>query len=153
MEDNKFLFFFGAVLVVFLGLPVVLQAARGGPAKAGAPGTPAGAAEAPAQPPKEPPLLNEGNLIGTEWEADVQGFPVTVSLAAGGVVYASHPMAKQVYGVDYLEGRWQVNYEKVKMFMSFGGKDYEFDFEIIGSKLFYHNPELKGKLGEVKRLR
>ena len=37
--------------------------------------------------------------------------------------------------------------------MSFGGKDYEFDFEVIGSKLFYHNPALKGKLGEVKRLR
>ena len=100
MEDNKFLFFFGAVLVVFLGLPVVLQAARGGPAKAGAPGAPAGVAEAPAQPAKEPPLLNEGNLIGSEWEADVQGFPVKVSLAAGGVVYVSHPMAKQLYGVD-----------------------------------------------------
>lgn len=153
MEDNKFLLVFGAVLVVFLGLPIVMQAVRGGPATAGTPGTPAETAAAPAQPAKEPPLLNEGNLIGSEWEADVQGFPVKVSIAAGGIVYASHPMAKQLYGVDYVEGRWRVNHDKMKMSLSFGGKDYEFDFEIVGSKLFYHNPSLKGRLGEVKRLR
>lgn len=153
MEDNKFLLVFGAVLVVFLGFPIVMQAARGGKPTATAAGTPVAGAEAAAQPAKAPPLLNEANLVGSEWEADVQGFPIKVTVAAGNVVYASSPMAKQLYGVDFVEGRWHVNYDKMNMVVSFGGKEYQFDFEIIGDKLFYHNPNLKGKLGEVKRFR
>jgi len=55
MEDNKFLLVFGAVLVVFLGFPIVMQAARGGKPAATAAGTPAAGAEAAAQPAKAPP--------------------------------------------------------------------------------------------------
>ena len=62
-------------------------------------------------------------------------------------------MAKQLYGVDYVEGKWSINYDKMHMSAAFGGKEQTFDFEIIGDKLWYRNPNLKGGLGEVKRFR
>lgn len=153
MEDNKFLLVFGAVLVVFLGLPMVMQAVRGGESTAPPSVAPAAAMEPPAQPSKEPPLLNEANLIGSEWETDIQGFPVKVSISAGGVAYAYHPMAKQMFGVDYIEGRWQVNYDKVVLSMPMGGQTHEFKFDINGTRLFQTTSNVKAKLGEVKRLR
>lgn len=77
MEDNKSLPIFGAILVAFLGIPVVMQAVRGGKPTQTAPG-PAGAApQSPAEPAKaRPPLLNKNNLSGSEWEVVIIGFPV-----------------------------------------------------------------------------
>lgn len=152
VEDNKFLLVFGAVLVAFLGLPIVMQAVRGGPATAGTPGALAETAATPAQPAKEPPLLNAANLIGSEWATDLDGFPIKVTLAANGVAYASSPMAKQLYGVEYVEGKWTVNYDKVNVFVAFGGKEHSYDFEIVGDKLWYLKPGA-GKPVEIKRAR
>ena len=153
MEDNKFLLIFGTVLIAFLGLPIVMQTVRGEKAAPAAAGTAAVGVANPAQPAKEPPLLNEANLIGSEWEANIEGFPVKVSISAGGVAYAYHPMAKQMFGVESIEGRWQVNYDKVTLSMPMGGQTHEFKFEISGTRLFQTKSNVQAKLGEVKRLR
>ena len=72
MEDNKFLIIFAVVLVGFLGFPIAMQVVKGKPAVEGT-----GAVAAPAAPasvPKAPPLLNEGNLINSEWQVNVENY-------------------------------------------------------------------------------
>ncbi|NLV42313.1 MAG: hypothetical protein GXY15_13970 [Candidatus Hydrogenedentes bacterium] len=153
MEDNKFLFIFGAVLIVFLGFPIVMQMIRGQKPAPAVAGDANAAPSVPAEPAKTPPLLNEGNLIGSEWEVVVYGFPTKCTLAAGGVVYASNPMAKQLYGVDYVEEKWSVTHDKMRVSGTFGGQEQVFDFEIVGDQIWHRSKELNGQLVQIKRLR
>ena len=148
MEDNKFLIIFAVVLVGLLGFPIAMQAVKGKPAAQ--PG--AAATNEPAPPPSMPPLLNEANLINSEWQVTVENYKVKITLGPGGIAYATHPMAKQVMGIEYLEGKWSVNYDKVHVATSFGGTDYSVDLQIIGDKVYYVNPKSK-KLDEVLRFR
>lgn len=148
MEDNKFLIIFAVVLVGFLGFPIVMQVVKGKPATQGAAVT----ADAPAPPPKTPPLLNEANLINSEWQVNVENYKVKITLGPGGIAYATHPMAKQVMGMEYLEGRWTINYDKIHVSTSFGGADYSVDLEIMGDKVYFVDPKSK-KMDEVQRFR
>lgn len=148
MEDNKFLIIFAVVLVGFLGFPIAMQVVKGKPATQGA----AVPVEAPAPPPSMPPLLNEANLINSEWQVTVENYKVKITLGPGGIAYATHPMAKQVMGMDYLEGRWSINYDKVHVATSFAGTDYNVDLQIMGDKVYYVDPKSK-KMDEVPRFR
>ena len=108
--------------------------------------------DAPAPPPKPPPLLNEGNLINSEWQVTVESYKIKITLGPGGIAYATHPMAKQIMGVDYLEGHWTINYDKIHVSTSFAGTDYSVDLEIVGDKIYYTDPKSK-RVSEVQRFR
>lgn len=148
MEDNKFLIIFAVVLVGFLGFPIVMQVVKGKSATPNAAVT----VDAPAPPPKPPPLLNEGNLINSEWQVTADNYKIKITLGPGGIAYATHPMAKQIMGVDYLEGRWTINYDKIHVSTSFAGTDYSVDLEIVGDKICYTDPKSK-RVSEVQRFR
>lgn len=92
MDGNKKVWIGAAVaLVVFLGLPIGLQAGR----MAG----PAPKVEMPKV--LDPPLLNADNLPGTVWEVEPQkGIKVVVTMNAGGsaVAVATNPLVRQLVG-------------------------------------------------------
>ncbi|MBW7864693.1 MAG: hypothetical protein H3C30_09810 [Candidatus Hydrogenedentes bacterium] len=133
MDSNKFLIVVAVVLVGFLGLPIVMQAVRGEQA-AGASGAGAVAPPPPAAA-KEPPRLNESNLIGTEWQVQAGDYKIKVTVAPGGLLYATHPMVKAVTGQDYIEGRWTLNYDKLQVSASLGGKEMNETLYIVGDRL------------------
>lgn len=142
--DNRLLIGFFVFLAIFLLLPIVVQQIRsvqqpagtGGDAAAPtAPGSTAQLSKIPEL--NQPPLLNEMNLIGTEWQVQVEQYKIKVTLAPGGVCYATHPLAKAITGMDYLEGRWRVDYDKFYISTSFGGKEYSTTLKISGSNLYY----------------
>lgn len=150
--DNKILIGFLVFLAAFLVLPVAMQQIRGPQAQT------AGVVAAdnktsPVSAPLDselnrPPLLNEMNLVGTEWSMTLEQYTLKVSVAAGGVIYATHPLLKAITGVDYLEGRWRLEYDKVYITASFGGKEHSITLKISGDKMYYLKD---GKYAEVKR--
>ncbi len=139
--DNRLLIGFIVFLVAFLVFPIAMQKVRQsqgpeGEQSQGTSSTPArGATENPEL--NQPPLLNEANLIGTEWMVQVEQYKVKITLAAGGVCYATHPLAKAITGVDYLEGRWRVEYDKLHVSTSFGGQEHAVTLKISGNNLYY----------------
>ena len=89
MEGNKGLGGFGILVVAFLAFPIVASKIR---AQNGIALTPATSTTSPvpavSTDPKalypelnQPPLLNEGNLIGSEWQVQVEQYKVKDSLA------------------------------------------------------------------------
>jgi len=154
MDSNKVLIGFVVLVVAFLAFPIVASKMRGQ-----APATSAGAGAVSQTVPgdsknaypelNQPPLLNEGNLIGSEWQVQVEQYKVKVTLAAGNIAYATHPMAKAMTGMDYLEGRWRVQGDRVFVNTSLGGNEYSTELRISGSKLYGFDK--KGKPTEVKR--
>lgn len=133
MDGNKKIWIGAAVaLVVFLGLPIGLQAARM-----------AGPAPTVAMPAVlEPPLLNADNLPGTVWEVEPQkGIKVVVTMNAGGsaVAVATNPLVRQLVGTDTMAGSWSVSGPKLKVSTTFRGKNYATDLTISGDKLYAPN--------------
>ena len=145
---NKVLIGFFVFLVAFLLLPVVVQQAPEGSGDGAEPGqSQKPVPEAPEL--SQPPLLNEANLIGTQWQAQIDQFVVKISVAPSGVLYATHPLAKSLTGADYLEGRWRVDYDKVYVSFSLSGREFSTVFKISGSNLYF----VEGvKYNQVERL-
>jgi len=156
MDSNRVLIGFVMVVVAFLAFPIVankMRAQNGGavlPVSSGT-STPVTAPDPEAAYPelKEPPLLNEQNLVGTEWQVQVEQYKVKVTVAPNGVAYATHPMAKALTGMDYVEGRWRVQQGKLFVNASMGGNDLSIELRIAGAKLF--TIDKRGKPTEVKR--
>lgn len=144
--DKRLLIGFFVFLGAFLVLPIALQQYRLSKMPVGAEMA-VGGVGTPAAPPADPlasvpelnqlPLLNEMNLIGTEWQIQAENYKIKVTLASGGVCYATHPLSKAIAGVDYLEGRWRVENDKFYVFTSFGGKDYNTVCKISGNNIYY----------------
>lgn len=133
MDGNKKIWIGAALaLVVFLALPIGLQAARmTGPAPKVAMPTVL-----------EPPLLNADNLPGTVWEVEPQkGIKVVVTMNAGGsaVAVATNPLVRQLVGTDTMAGSWSVSGPKLKVSTTFRGKNYATDLTISGDKLYAPN--------------
>ncbi len=156
MDSNRLLIGFVVLVVAFLAFPIVVnkmkvQNAASTPAAATAGTATAAAASAQATYPelKEPPLLNEQNLVGTVWQVQVEQYRVKITCAAGGVAYATHPMAKALTGMDYIEGRWRIQYDKLFVNTSLGGNEMAMELRIAGSKLY--SIAKNGKPTEVKR--
>ncbi len=155
MSNKVLLIGFFIFLAAFLILPIVVQQIRlskltietstggGGVTQAASTDPLADVAEI-----NQPPLLNEGNLIGTEWQVQAQQFKIKVTLASGGVCYATHPLAKNITGMDYLEGRWHVNGDTFYVSTAFGGKEYSATLKISGNNLYYIE---KGKYTKMER--
>lgn len=139
--DNKLLIGFLVFLGFFLVFPIAMQQIK----KSQSPGEQAATAGNSASSNSvtgnpelnQPPLLNEGNLIGTEWMVQVEQYKIKVTLAAGGVCYATHPLSKAVTGMDYLEGRWRVSYDQCVVSTSFGGQEHSTTLKISGNNLYY----------------
>jgi hypothetical protein len=157
MDSNKLLIGFVVLVVAFLGFPIVANkmkaqnttATATGTATAGVANTAVAAAQTQYPELKEPPLLNEGNLVGTEWQVQVEQYKVKVTIAAGGIAYATHPMAKALTGMDYVEGRWRLQHDKFFVNANLGGNDLSLELRIAGAKVY--SLDKKGKPTEVKR--
>lgn len=141
MDSNKFLIVVAAVLAAFLGLPIVMQQVKanreGAAATAPAPGqaaTPAGAPAAETMQ-REPPRLNASNIIGTEWALQADQYKLKCAIMPNGVLYVYHPMLKSMMGVDYIQGNWQLDYDKVTVTAQFGGQSFNEVVYISGDKL------------------
>ena len=154
MDSNKLLIGFVVVVVGILAFPIVANKMK--PQNAATTSSAAGSSQAALADPKnaypelnQPPLLNEGNLVGSEWQVQVEQYKVKVTLAAGGVAYATHPMAKALTGLDYVEGHWRLQYDKIIVNASLGGNEREIELRISGSKVY--SLDKKGKPTEVKR--
>ena len=157
--DNRLLIAFFIFLGAFLVLPIAMQkyqqsqmpegAAAG---VAGQAGAPAGSA-APARNPilDQPPLLNESNLIGTEWQMNLDQYKIKVTLSVGGIFYATHPLAKAITGMDYLEGRWRVEGNKLFVNTDISGKDKSIELVIAGTELYHVSS--RGKVEKIERFR
>ena len=157
MDSNKLLIGFVVVVIAFLGFPIVASKMKAQNAATPAPATSAPSAQGKsAAPPKaaypeleEPPLLNEQNLVGSEWQVQLEQYKVKVTLAAGGIAYATHPMAKALTGMDYVEGRWRIQYNKMFVNANLGGNELAIELRISGAKVY--SVGKNGKPSEVKR--
>ncbi len=139
--DNRLLIGFIVFLAAFLIFPIAMQKVR----ESQSPSEQSPAAEG--QQPKinvaeiaelnQPPLLNEQNLVGSEWQVQVEQYKVKITLAAGGIGYATHPLAKAITGMDYLEGRWRVNYDQLSISTNFAGQEHSVTLKISGSNVYY----------------
>lgn len=145
--DNRLLIWFAIFLGAFLGLPIVMQAVRGGTAlqtQGAEAGAPAASAATPAADPRlnQPPLLNERNLIGTEWLMETGQYRIKVTVAPNGVLYATNPILKSITGLDYLEGRWRIAYDKLYLQANIGGQHWAAELTISGDKIFSNDGEV-----------
>jgi hypothetical protein len=157
MDSNKVLIGFVVLIVGFLAFPIVVNKvkASGVPSAATTATAPSAtavpSAPATASDPKysEPPLLNEQNLIGSNWQFFFQNYKVKLTFAANGVGYATHPMAKALTGLDYIEGRWYVQGSKLFLKANAGGNEIDQEFLISGGRIF----QVKGgkPSGELER--
>ncbi|MCC6145736.1 MAG: hypothetical protein IT368_18165 [Candidatus Hydrogenedentes bacterium] len=139
--NNKLLIgFFGVLLVLFLGLPLVagvVQKNRGD----------SGGAAAPVE--KAPPLLKTANLTGTAWEVKTPDIPVAVTIALnpGGQAVATVPpafsaLAKQMIGTDTLMGTWKAEGAVMTASVSFKGEMKTVQCDIIGDKIYFKDKEI-----------
>ena len=142
MNKNILIGFF-VLLALFLLLPVIAQLVRtasGGGAEMGGPPPPG---------PKAEPLLNATNLTGTAWNVKTPEMPiaVTVTLNSGGQAVATvpalfAPIARQQLGTDTLTGSWSVQGSKLIASVTFQGKGFQVECDIIGDKIYYNNKEI-----------
>lgn len=139
--DNKLLVGFLIFLGFFLVFPIAMQQIKQRQApveQTAATANSVGAKAASANPElNQPPLLNEGNLIGTNWKMPQGEYTLKVSLAAGGVCYITHPLAKTMTGLDYIEARWRVSNDQAFINGQFGGKEHSYTLKISGNDLYY----------------
>ncbi|OQB43411.1 MAG: hypothetical protein BWY09_00193 [Candidatus Hydrogenedentes bacterium ADurb.Bin179] len=141
--NTKILIGFFVLLAIFLLLPVVAQIIRstgGGGGELGGPPPPG---------PKAEPLLNASNLVGTAWNVKTPEMPiaVTVTLNSGGQAVATvpalfAPIARQQLGTDTLTGNWSVQGNKLIASVTFQGKGFQVECDIIGDKIYYNNKEI-----------
>lgn len=138
--DNRLLIGFGGFLAVFLLFPFAAQIMRGGDAadddttddtivdttpKTG-----------PESIPKDPPLLNQMSIIGTEWQLIYENYKIKVTIAENGVCYATHPLLKSVTGMDYFEGRWTLNYDRMTVEARFNDEYFFRELIVSGNDLY-----------------
>ncbi len=151
MDSNKVLIGAVVAVVAFLAFPIAakkIQEARQGGAvgtsQAKSTGT-AGTVLAVAKYPEleQPPLLSESSLAGTSWALVSSNYRMKVTLAPGGVLYITHPMAKALTGLDYIEGRWRVEYNKLFVSASAAGNDVSRELRIGGNRLYSLNSDGK----------
>ncbi len=140
--NKQLLIGFGVVLaVIVLGVPVLSQVKKesGGGSSAQSSSGPAPAVGS------VPPALNASNLSGTVWEVKVQGFPIQVTLNAGGsaVAHTDSFIVKKMAGTDTLHGNWSVNGAKVTATIQIKDKTESINIDIIGDKLYYDGQEIK----------
>lgn len=141
--DNRLLIGFFVFLAAFLVFPIAMQKVRqmqtqeSGAAATGS--TQVDAKKSAANIPElnQPPLLNEYNIVGTEWQVQVEQYKIKITVYAGGVLVATHPLAKAITGMEYLEGRWRFEGDKFIVSTSFGGKEYGATLKVSGDKLYY----------------
>jgi len=134
--------------VVFLGIPILGKLAQEQKAtEKTAVATDAVKADAKGEPAValKPPLLNAGNLTNTKWQMTIEGFPVTVTLLAGGRAIAESPMLEAVAKVKQIEGTWTVNGADLTVNASAMGKSVKETVKISGDQII-----VKGK--PVQRL-
>ncbi|HOH42714.1 MAG TPA: hypothetical protein PLZ53_06320, partial [Candidatus Hydrogenedentes bacterium] len=93
----------------------------------------------------------EANLIGTEWQVQVEQYKIKVTLSAGGICYATHPLAKAITGMDYIEGRWRVENNKFFVSTALGGQEKSVELRIAGNNLYHLSA--KGRPERVERFR
>jgi len=139
--DNRLLIGFGGFLAVFLLFPIVSQmmrADKGGDKDTTVQsGGSAGAEKTGrAKIPNDPPLLNAQNLVGSEWQVVWENYKIKVTIAANGVCYATHPLMKSVTNMDYFEGRWSINYDRVIVEARFGDQYFNQELIVSGNDLY-----------------
>ena len=109
--DNRILIGFGVFLAFFLAFPFVAQIIREGRAEP-AQATASSNTQANTDPDRNlPPMLNSQNIVGTEWRVKADNYVLKVTIGPNGVCYATHPLLKSVTGMDYIEGRWRIEYD------------------------------------------
>lgn len=155
--NNKVLIGFAVFVIALLAAPMIMQVVR--PQTAATPGGGSSPSSQSNQsgglpegwPPEilEPPLLNEANLIGSEWMIVVEQYKIKVTLQPGGICYAYHPMAKALIGMDYIEGKWWIQGDRAYVSTTFGGNEYSVSLKIAGNNLWFI-PQ-KGKPEKVQR--
>jgi hypothetical protein len=138
--DNRLLIGFGAFLVVFLAFPFMAQMMKGGDAGGDAststtqvdltPKT------GPASIPKDPPLLNQMNIVGSEWQVIFENYKIKITMRENGVCYATHPLLKSVTGMDYFEGRWSMSYDRMTVEARFNDQYFFRELVISGNDLY-----------------
>ncbi len=139
--DNRLLIGFGGFLAVFLILPFAAQVMRGGTDSDVDPGAQPGLVSnqpltGPAAIPKDPPLLNQMNIIGTEWQVVYENYKIKITIRENGVCYATHPLLKSVTGMDYFEGRWALNYDRMTVEARFNNEYFFRELVISGNDLY-----------------
>lgn len=142
--NKKILAGFGLCLVALLVLPVVAQMYR---ATREAPRIDENTLAAMKE--QESPRLSEQNLVGTGWRVKTPDIPVavTIRLYADGRAVATVPpalaaVARQMLGVDTLNGSWSVQGAQVIASVEHQGKQYTVVCDIVGDRLFYQNTEI-----------
>jgi len=142
--NNKVLIGFAVLVIALLGAPMIMQVVRPQTATGNAGGgigtqnsQPGGLPEG--WPPEilEPPLLNEANLIGSEWMVMVEQYKIKVTLQPGGICYAYHPMAKTLIGIEYIEGKWWIQGDRLYVSTTFAGNEYSVSLKIAGNNLWF----------------
>ena len=140
MDNNKLLIGFVAVLIACLAFPIVAKKMQQSKQPAGSAGSTGSAIPAPPQAKypelEQPPLLNESTLTGTSWALVSDNYRMKVTLAPGGVLYITHPMAKALTGLDYIEGKWRVEYNKLYVNATAGGNEVARELRIGGNRLY-----------------
>ncbi len=154
--NNKVLIGFAVLVIALLAAPMVMQVVRPQSTTPAGDGTsPTAQPSRPGLPPgwppeiMDPPLLNEANLIGSEWMIMVEQYKVKVTLQPGGICYAYHPMAKTLIGMDYIEGKWWIQGDRLFVSTIFAGNEYSVSLKIAGNNLWFIPTE--GKPTKVER--
>ncbi len=141
--DNRILIGFGVFLAFFLAFPFVAQILREGRAEP-APSTASGNAQvSPAAEHSLPPMLNAQNLVGTEWRVKANNYVLKVTIGPNGVCYATHPLLKSITGMDYIEGRWRIEYDKAYIEAHVGNQHLSEVLTISGNNLYAGNVEVE----------
>mgnify|MGYP006289021101 CR=1 FL=1 len=137
--DNRLLIGFGGFLAVFLLFPFIAQVMRGGDAADDDTGTTQVAVapkKGPEAIPKDPPLLNQMNIVGTNWQVVYENYKIKITIAENGVCYATHPLLKSVTGMDYFEGRWSLNYDRLIVEARFNEEYFYRELIVSGNDLY-----------------
>lgn len=138
--NKNLLIGFAIFLVIFLALPLVLSAVRGGGSQASV--RPTGPAEAP--------KWNTENLVGTAWSVKTPDIPVavTINLGPGGQATATAPavlapIVKAHLGTDTITGTWRVEGAQLIASVDLKGKTTTVACDILGDRIFYQDKEIK----------
>jgi len=134
--DNKILIGFGVFLAFFLAFPFVAKIIREGGVES-AQAMPASNATVNEDPERNlTPMLNAQNIVGTEWRVKADNYVLKVTIAPNGVCYATHPLLKSVTGMDYIEGRWRIEYDKAYIEAHVGNQHVSEVLTISGNNLY-----------------
>lgn len=141
--DNRLLIGFSVFLALFLAFPFIAQFMREDNATEANQAAPDRARNAAPPIPSEPPLLNAQNVVGTEWQVEAEGFILRITVAPNGVLYATHPLMKSMTGLDYVEGRWRIEYDKLYVQAQLGTQYFNEVLDIRGYNLYSGSSQVK----------